>query len=576
MLFTKFLIPTLRELPAEAETASHKLMLRAGMIRKLASGIYSFLPLGLMVLRKVENIIREEMNRIGAQELFLPSVIPAELWKESGRWDVYGKELLRFKDRGGRDFCLGPTHEEVITDIIRKEIRSYRQLPLNLYQIQTKFRDEMRPRSGLIRCREFIMKDAYSFHEDEDSLNTVYIMVFESYNRIFKRCGLRFKAVEADSGNIGGSSSYEFMVLSDSGEDIIVSCNSCKYTANIEKAEGSIKDTTDNLFQILPLEKVNTPNKKSVEEVAEFLNLSQENLVKTIIYETENGFIAALIRGDYEINEIKLRNVFNCNTLNLASDENIEKITESPRGYSGPIFLNIPIIADDSVLNMKNFVTGANEEGYHYINVNIHRDFKVAKVCDIKKIRYGDGCPKCDNGILKIERGIEVGHTFKLGTKYSEALNAKYLDKEGKERVIIMGCYGIGVGRLVASIIEQNHDDNGIILPISVAPYHIIVLPINVKDERIKDISFNLYTSFLSNGYEVLYDDRDETPGIKFKDADLLGIPIIIIVGKSFLKDGLIEIKLRKNGNRNLVKIEDIEKEIKHIIDREYSELVIS
>jgi prolyl-tRNA synthetase len=539
------------------------------MIRKLASGIYSFLPLGLRIIKKVEKIIREEMNRIGAQEIFLPSVIPAELWKESGRWDIYGKELLRFKDRSGRDFCLGPTHEEVITDIIRREIRSYRQLPLNLYQIQTKFRDEMRPRSGLMRCREFIMKDAYSFHEDEDSLNDGYNKVFEAYNRIFKRCGLRFKAVEADPGNIGGNLSHEFMVLSDSGEDIIVSCNLCGYTANIEKATGIIKEIVEE-DQILPIKKVKTPNKKSIEEVSEFLNLSPNKLVKTLLYETDNGVIAILIRGDYEINETKLKNLINCNILMLASDKEIQGVTNAPKGYSGPISLKIPIIADESVLNMKNFVTGANEEGYHYVNVNIGRDFKIDKVSDIRRVRDEDVCQRCRKGILKIERGIEVGHTFKLGTKYSEALNAKYIDKEGRERLIIMGCYGIGIGRLAAAIIEQNHDENGIILPISVSPYHIIILPVNIKDERIKNISFNLYRSFSGDGYEVLYDDRDESPGVKFKDADLLGIPIIVIVGRSFIKDGLIEVKFRKDGKRELLKIEDVNKRIDYLINREF------
>lgn len=427
----------------------------------------------------------------------------------------------------------------------------------------------MRPRSGLMRCREFIMKDAYSFHEDEDSLNDGYNKVFEAYNRIFKRCGLRFKAVEADPGNIGGNLSHEFMVLSDSGEDIIVSCNLCGYTANIEKATGIIKEIVEE-DQILPIKKVKTPNKKSIEEVSEFLNLSPNKLVKTLLYETDNGVIAILIRGDYEINETKLKNLINCNILMLASDKEIQGVTNAPKGYSGPISLKIPIIADESVLNMKNFVTGANEEGYHYVNVNIGRDFKIDKVSDIRRVRDEDVCQRCRKGILKIERGIEVGHTFKLGTKYSEALNAKYIDKEGRERLIIMGCYGIGIGRLAAAIIEQNHDENGIILPISVSPYHIIILPVNIKDERIKNISFNLYRSFSGDGYEVLYDDRDESPGVKFKDADLLGIPIIVIVGRSFIKDGLIEVKFRKDGKRELLKIEDVNKRIDYLINREF------
>ncbi|MFH1626269.1 MAG: proline--tRNA ligase [Pseudomonadota bacterium] len=563
MRYSRMLLPTLKEDPAEAEVISHKLMLRAGMIRKLATGIYSYLPLARRTFNRIEQIIREEMDRAGAQEVMLPSVQPSDIWLESGRWNLCGKELLRFKDRNDRDFCLGPTHEEVITDLVRREIRSYRQLPLNLYQIQTKFRDEIRPRFGLMRCREFTMKDAYSFDADESGAEESYNRMFEAYTRIFERCGLGFRAVEADPGAIGGSFSHEFMVMAQSGESAIVSCESCSYAANVEKAEVREPDTNPQerrSARLKGIQKVCTPGMKTVEEVTSFLKVSPEELLKTLIYETDKGTVAVLVRGDHEVNEVKLKNLLDCNYVNLAQDKVIREITRAPMGFAGPVGLHVRIVADSAVREMFNFVTGGNEEDAHLINVNL-QDFAVDAFADLRMVTRADPCPRC-NGDLRFSRGIEVGHVFKLGTKYSEALRATYLDAHGREQLIIMGCYGIGVGRTVAAAIEQNHDDNGIIFPIPIAPFQVLILPVNLNQKEIRDTSEALYLQLVERGFDVLFDDREESPGIKFKDADLMGIPIRLTVSGRTLKEGMVELKLRKTGEVIMVDKESVLDEI--------------
>jgi len=563
-------LPTLREAPAEAEVPSHKLMLRAGMIRKLASGIYSYLPLGLRVIRKVERIIREEMDRAGAQEVLLPAIQPRELWDKSGRWNVYGKELLRFKDRHDHHYCIAPTHEEVITDVVRREVRSYRQLPLILYQIQTKFRDEIRPRFGIMRGREFGMKDAYSFDADDEGAEKSYQRMYEAYCRIFKRCGLKFKVVEAETGPIGGSFSHEFMVLADTGEDAIVSCSECHYAANAEKAEVTSPDPASSLSTPLkPLEKVYTPEIKAVSEVSEFLGVFPQELVKTLIFQTDDGVVAALVRGDHEINHVKLRNFLGSHVLELADEQTIVGVTGAPVGFAGAIGLhNIRIIADNAIRGMRNFVMGANEKDFHYINVNLDRDFKVDSFGDVRMITSQDRCPKC-GGLIQFFRGIEVGHVFKLGTKYSEALNATYLDKEGKERLLVMGCYGIGVGRTVAAAIEQNHDSDGIIFPITIAPFQVIILPLDMSDRMIAETAESLYKSLISKEIEVLLDDRQEWAGIKFKDGDLIGIPIRVTIGRKTLDKGSLEVTLRSKRATHLVKPHEAPSFIEELIKKE-------
>ena len=561
-------LPTLKEAPSDAEVISHKLMVRAGMIRKLAAGIYDILPLGLMAQRKVENIIREELNRAGAQEVFLPSIQPAELWQESGRWNLYGRELLRVKDRHDRDFCYGPTHEEVITDLVRREVRSYRQLPLNLYQIQTKFRDEIRPRFGVMRCREFTMKDGYSYDLDEKGVEETYRKMYEAYCNIFRRCGLKFRAVEAETGQIGGSFSHEFMVLADSGEDSVATCEKCDYSANLEKAEvkqWSVVSGQWSVEELKPMEVVSTPDKKSADEVSEFLMVDKAKIVKTLIFETENGIIAVLVRGDHEVNEAKLKKLLKCDVMNLAGEKVVEDVTSAPSGFAGPVGLKLKIIADNALLGMKNFVTGANLKDTHRVNVNIDRDIKIDLSGDIRFVKDGDLCPRC-NGTLRVYKGIEVGHVFKLGTKYSESLKATYLDENGKERFIVMGCYGIGVGRTVAASIEQNHDKNGIIWPMPIAPFQAIILSLNMKNTDVVNTSENIYQTLRGSGIEVLLDERDERPGIKFKDADLIGIPIQIIIGEKNLKEGKVEIKIRKDGKRIVAPLSDMEKQVKELI----------
>ncbi|MGC9325479.1 MAG: proline--tRNA ligase [Desulfomonilia bacterium] len=549
MKLSAFFLNTLKEEPRDAEVVSHKLMLRAGMIKKLASGIYSYLPYGLQALRRVEMIIREEMNAAGALELLLPGVQPAEIWKESGRWTVYGKELLRFIDRKGAEFALGPTHEEVITDIVRDYVHSYKDMPLNLYQIQTKFRDEIRPRFGIMRAREFIMKDAYSFDKDDASAEKSYDAMYRAYERIFTRCGLKFKAVEADSGPIGGNFSHEFMVLAETGEDIILSCSSCQYAANQEKAEIAKPDKTTfgNAPDGSPQE-VHTPNIRTVQEVCEFLEIQPQDLVKTLIYTTEHGPVAALVRGDHEINEAKLRRLLGCEALELAEEWIIEQHTGAPRGFAGPVGLKIQTVADNALLKNGPYVTGANREDYHIRDVWLSRDTAVDGFDDIRAAIEGDPCPRCSTGKLEIIRGIEVGHIFKLGTKYSSSMNAMFLDEDGSLNPIVMGCYGIGVGRVVAAAVEQNHDENGIVFPPSIAPFQVLVLPISVSDPEVVRTSDAIYEELYGHGLDVLVDDRDVRPGVKFKDADLIGVPFRVTVGAKDLAEGVVEIKQRDGG----------------------------
>lgn len=555
MLFSKMFIPTVKEDPKDAEVASHKLMLRAGFIRKLSSGIYTWLPLGLRSLRKVELIIREEMDKKGAQEILMPLVQPKELWVESTRWEKYGKELLRFVDRNNRELCLAPTHEEVVTDLVRREVKSYKDLPVNLYQIQTKFRDEIRPRFGVMRGREFSMKDAYSFDVDEAGAEKSYKDMHEAYVNIFKRCGFRFGVVEADSGQIGGSFSHEFMVLADTGEDIIISCEKCGYAANLERAESGITGKEADK-KIGMYRKVETPGRKKVEEVASFLGIDPDKLVKTMIYTTDKGLIGVLVRGDREVNETKLRNLLNLDFAELAGESVIEEVTGGPLGFSGPVGLSIPLYADRDISFMENFVVGGNEQDVHLIGVN-PGDFSVKGFYDIKVAVAGDKCPRCE-GTLSAVRGIEVGHIFKLGLKYSEAMNATYLDRDGKEQFMVMGCYGIGVSRTVAAAIEQGNDENGMILPAAIAPFEVVVLPVNTSHPETMETARSVYESLLARGVDVLLDDRDERPGVKFKDCDLIGIPLRVTIGERNLKEGFVEIKFRNEKESQKVRKEDI------------------
>lgn len=558
MKMSRYLIPTLKEDPADAEVISHKLMLRAGMIRKLTSGVYSYLPLGLRSLKKVERIVREEMDAAGALEVFLPAVQPAELWEESGRWDIYGKELLRFRDRHGRDCCIGPTHEEVITDLVRRDVRSYKELPLNLYQIQTKFRDEIRPRFGLMRGREFIMKDAYSFDANEKGAETSYGLMWQAYSNIFTRCGLKFRAVEADSGPIGGSFSHEFMVLADTGEDTIVSCDSCDYAANMEKAEIRPVEPVSRDAAGEPPKRVDTPGLRTIDQVSQFLNAHPQDLIKTLILRTDIGPIAILLRGDHELNEVKVKNFLNVDELELADERTIEEVTGGPRGFSGPMGLdNVKILADHAIKTMPSAVIGGNETDVHVVNVTPEKDFSVDQYGDFRAADAGDPCPRCE-GRLVLNRGIEVGHVFKLGLKYSKAMNARFLDVEGNEQYLVMGCYGIGVSRTVAAAIEQNHDEDGIIFPPPIAPFSVLITPVGRKDAEIDQTAEKIYAELWAAGIDALLDDRDERPGVKFKDADLIGIPFRITIGKKSLAQGKVEIRNRQSKEVTLVEISSV------------------
>jgi len=563
MRWTKTFIPTLKESPAEAEITSHRLMLRAGLIRKLTSGVYTYLPLGIRAIKKVEGIVREEMDRAGGIELLLPILHPADLWRESGRWDHYGVELMRVKDRHRRDFALGPTHEEVITDLLRGKVRSYRDLPILLYQIQTKFRDEIRPRFGVIRAREFLMKDAYSFHPDEESLNRTYQRMFEAYSRTFTRCGLSFRPVEADSGVIGGDVTHEFMVLTQNGESEVLTCPGCGYAATQGRAEAK----PPRFAAEVPLAKepVHTPGLKTVEEVSGFLGVEPKRLVKAILYRTKGGIVATLIRGDREINENKLRRALGVDSLQMASPDEILKLTGAPFGYSGPVGLGkVKLLADYSLQGGGNFVVGANREDYHLINVNYGRDFRVDGFCDLLSVQDGDSCARCGQS-LSSGRGIEVGQIFKLGTKYSKSMSAHFLGKEGKERPFVMGCYGIGITRTIAAVIEQHHDKDGIIWPPSVAPYQVLILPLNITHPPSREAAERLYAQL--GDVEVLLDDREERAGVKFKDADLIGIPLRVTIGERSLKEGKAEIKPRGEPASISVSLEEVSQKVKSLLE---------
>lgn len=543
MRMSNLLVPTLREVPSEAEIASHKLMLRAGYIRRMAAGIYSYLPLGLRSLQKVERIIREEMDASGAQELLMPALLPAEAYQASGRWDVFGASMFKLKDRGDRDFCLGPTHEELFTQTVINEVRSYKEYPKMLYQIQTKYRDEARPRFGLIRSREFIMKDAYSFDRDEAGLDASYKNMYDTYCRIFKRLGLDFTVVDADSGAMGGSGSQEFMVKSPVGEDGIAYCDGCGYAANYEKAP-CVPAAKAYPEGELALEKVETPDAHTIEDLVGFFGYENYMFAKTIIYKADDKYIAAMVRGDREINEVKLKNLVGCtDDLELAEPAVVRELTHAQVGFAGPIGLEIPVYADLEVMEMKNFIIGANETGFHYKNVNVNRDFTPDFVRDIRVITDGDVCPKC-GAPIKTAQGIEVGHIFKLGTKYSEALGLKFQDEKGSDNIVLMGCYGIGVTRCISAAIEQNYDDNGIIMPVAIAPFEAAVVPVNVKDGAQRALAEELYGELRARGIDVVIDDRDERAGVKFKDMDLIGIPARIVVGKK-AADGVVEFKRR-------------------------------
>ncbi len=555
MLLSRYFVPTLKEAPADAEVVSHKLLIRAGLIRRLTSGVYDYLPLGWRSINKVATIVREEMDRAGALELHLPTVQPADLWIESGRWEHYGKELLRFVDRHDRECCLGPTHEEVITDLVRREVKSYRQLPLNFYQIQTKFRDEIRPRFGLMRGREFIMKDAYSFDRDDAGAEESYKAMYEAYRRVFQRLGLRFRPVEADSGSIGGSFSHEFMVLASTGEDTIAACMSCDYAANVERAVVRVPGTRDTAQ---PGEKrlVATPGKHTVQEVTEFMKVSAAGIVKTILLAVDGQPVAALVRGDRELNEIKLKNLLNAASVVFATPEQVTAWTGAPVGFAGPIGLqNVRIIADQELALREGWVTGANAADAHFADVSLSRDAGVTEYFDIRKIEPGDPCPKC-GGVMEFPRGIEVGHVFKLGTKYSQALKAVYLDENGKEQLMIMGCYGIGVTRVLAACIEQNHDEHGIVFPPPVAPFHVALLCLDPKDATVSAKAKEIHDQLEAAGLQVLLDDRDERPGVKFKDADLVGLPMQLVIGGKGLGRGVIEAKDRKSGEKAELPVE--------------------
>ena len=567
MRVSQLLIPTLRETPAEAEVISHQLMVRAGFIRKAAAGVYTFLPLAWRVVKKIEQIVREEMDRQGGQEIMMPIIQPAELWQESGRWDVYGPELFRLKDRHGRDFCLGPTHEEIITDLVRGEVSSYKQLPLLLYQIQNKYRDERRPRFGLMRGREFIMKDLYSFDRDEQGLDVSYNKMYAAYTNIFSRCGLVFRPVEADSGAIGGNDTHEFMVLAESGEATVVYCPAepCGYAANSERAI-SPPNLPAGREEPAPLQEVSTPGSRKVEQVTASLKVGPDRIIKTILYETEKGMAAALVRGDREVNEIKLQKALDVLRLEIAGPEAVTKATGAPVGFAGPVGLKgMTVVVDTEVEAISNAVCGANKNDTHLINVNPGRDFSWQKCTDIRLVRQGFPCPNCGTP-MEEARGIEVGQVFKLGTKYSKVLNAVYLDEKGISHPIVMGCYGIGVTRTMAAAIEQNYDQNGIIWPLAITPFHVIVIPVSNKDELQMETAERIYRTLSEAGVEVLIDDRNERPGVKFKDADLVGYPLRITVGSKTLAEGKVELRHRRSGVVELLREDELMGRVRDII----------
>ncbi len=554
MRLSRLFAPTLREDPADAEVVSHKLLVRAGMIRQVARGIYDLLPLGWRAVHRFETIVREEMDRAGAQEILMPAVIPAELWQESGRWDKYGKELLRLKDRYDRDFCVGPTHEEVVTDLVRREVRSYRDLPKNLYQIQSKFRDEVRPRFGLMRGREFLMKDAYSFHADVADLEREYRNMFDTYTRIFERCGLVFRPVEADTGTIGGSLSHEFQVLAGSGEDVVVSCDQCRYAANVEKAE--TQPVAPPAAPGGALERVVTPGKRTIEEVSAFLGEPAERFVKTLVYLTDGGTpVAALVRGDHELAEPKLKTALGGEGVALADEATIQRVTGAPVGFAGPVGLGIRIVADASLRGMRGAVTGANRGDEHLVRVDQERDFPKVEFADLRRANAGDRCPRCAKGTFGEHRGIEVGQTFYLGTQYSRPMGATFLGADGQQRPMEMGCYGIGITRTVAAAIEQRHDDAGIIWPAPLAPFGAHLVPVSMADAQLRETAERLVGELEAAGVDTLLDDRDERPGVKFKDADLIGLPVRVTIGPRALAKGCVEVKPRAEASGSEVPV---------------------
>ena len=564
MKLSKMHLRTLREVPTEAEVPSHILLLRAGMIRKLASGIYGFMPMGWRSVKKIEDIIRQEMDRAGAQEILMSAVQPAELWEESGRWSAYGPELWRIKDRNGRDFCLGPTHEEIFTDIIRNDVSSYRQLPQNLYQIQHKYRDEARPRFGLMRSREFIMKDAYSFDRDQEGLDKSYEDMYNAYDRIFARCGLTFRPVEADTGAIGGAGSHEFTALSEIGESEIAYCESCDMAATVERAASVDAEPDADSVEMLPMEEVHTPGTKTIEEVADFLKLDKSKTIKALLFERYDdegnvcGYVAAFVRGDRDLNMIKLVNALDIpeHAIAFADEEKMGAATGCVGGFTGPTMLHdCTMVVDSELVGLKNMCAGACKEDHHLINVNYGRDYKADIVTDLKVLKEGDPCPCC-GAPVKHTRGIEVGQVFKLGTKYSVPMGATYMDENMNEHPIVMGCYGIGVTRTLAAVVEQHHDDDGIIWPMAIAPYHAVVTLVKPEDEVQAKVAEEIHNALMDAGVEVLLDDRDERPGVKFKDADLLGFPIRITVGK-MAPEGKVEYKLRRDAEKQELTIQD-------------------
>lgn len=564
MKTSQLFAPTLREAPAEAELPSHKYMLRAGMMRKSAAGIYSYLPLGQRVLHKIMKIVREEMDRAGGQEIMLPIVQPAELWHETGRWANYGDEMFKLKDRHSRQFCLGPTHEEIITALVRVDIRSYKELPIRLYQIQNKYRDEIRPRFGVIRGREFIMKDLYSFDKDEPGLHKSYQAMYDAYTRIFKRCGLETMPVEADSGAIGGDNSHEFMVLGESGEADIVYCPQCKYAANVERAE--CKQYEHKNKDLQQLTEIDTPNITTIEQLTQTMEIDASRLIKTMIYQCDQKPIAVLIRGDHVVNEVKLHKFLGCSQLELANPEVIRNVTHAPVGFAGPVGLQIPIIVDYAAAAVVNGISGANKVDKHLTNININRDYTPTKMGDIRQAQAGDECARCGERLTSA-RGIEVGQVFELGTKYSEPLKASFLDENGKENPLVMGCYGIGVSRTMAAIIEQHHDSDGICWPVSVAPYHVVIVPIKYTDIEQKKVADKLYTELKDVGIDVILDDRNERAGVKFKDADLIGYPIRITIGPKHLKDKRVELFIRCNKQRFVVPLDEVSHRVSEFLN---------
>ncbi|MFV8827185.1 proline--tRNA ligase [Alkalihalobacterium sp. APHAB7] len=564
---SSYFIPTMRDVPADAEIASHQLMLRAGMIRQTASGIYSYLPLGKRVLKKVEEIIREEMDASGAIEVLMPAIQPAELWEESGRLGDYGPELMRLKDRHDRDFVLGATHEEVITSLVRDDVKSYKKLPLNLYQIQTKYRDERRPRFGVLRSREFLMKDAYSFDTSKEGLDVSYEKMYNAYTRIFQRCGLEFRAVEADSGAIGGTDTHEFMVLTEVGEDTIAYSDQSEFAANIEIAPVHVEYTKSS-EAAETLKKVETPNVRTIEELVSFFNHPADLIIKAMLFIVNDEPVVVLVRGDHEVNEIKVKNLFDKGVVELATPEQAKQFLNCETGYIGPIGLpsNVKVVADVAVQYVVNGICGANELGYHFQYVNPERDFAVSTYADLRIIQEGDPSPD-GRGTIKFAEGIEVGHVFKLGTKYSEALGASFLDDQGKSQSMIMGCYGIGVSRTVAAIVEQSNDENGLVWPTTVAPFDIHLIAINIKDEAQLSLADKLYDQLRNSRYDVLYDERPERAGVKFKDADLIGLPIRIGVGKK-AAEGIVEVKLRKTGEMFEVSVDELNNKLAEVFNK--------